>query len=86
MPSVSPRSTVSAPRHARVLPLPPSPRPRHGVMARLADAGSHHIRQLDRDHQPVGQAIGIAKRGAFERGEAVRVLVSRRSGFQDGIA
>ena len=56
------------------------------VMARLANAGADHIRQLDGDHQPVGQSVGIAKRGAFKRGEAVRVLVFLRGSFQDGIA
>ena len=56
------------------------------VVARLADAGSHHIRQLDGDHHPVGQAVRIAKRGAFEHGKAVRVLVFRRGSLQHGIA
>jgi hypothetical protein len=56
------------------------------MVARLADAGSHHIRQLDGDHHPVGQAVRIAKRRAFERGKAVRVLVFRRGSLQHGIA
>ena len=55
-------------------------------MARLANAGADHIRQLDGDHHPVGQSVGIAKSGAFKRGEAVRVLVLLRGSFQDGVA
>lgn len=56
------------------------------VMCPLADADSDHIRQLERDHQPIGQSVGESSRRAFERSKAMHVLVAGGAGLQHGVA
>lgn len=52
----------------------------------LANSGSDHIGQLQRDRQPIGYPVGQSGHRAFERGKTMHVLVIGGRRRQNGIA